>query len=143
MASAMSEPTYDPLTEYSFKGTVKRGPDGEEATLTHMKESMASDGIGKYFTKLWSDGMLSCDCRGWTIRKFEKTRDRNGKKIPKPRECKHTKASVRCDCSDMTPVETFQSQQPAVYQEALMAPSERKAAGIRIRDRNRGDDSAL
>ena len=141
MPTMSEELQYDPLTEYSFKGTEKRGPSGEVATLTHMKESMASDGIGKYFTKRWSDGMLSCDCRGWTIRKFEKHRDSAGKKIPKPRECKHTKASVKCDCSDMTPVATFQSQQPAVYQEALMTPSERKSAGIRIRDRNRGSDS--
>jgi len=44
-------------------------------------ESSSSNAI--YTTRVMLDGKLTCDCRGWTIRK----RDR-------PRECKHTREVV-------------------------------------------------
>lgn len=133
--SMTEEQRYDPHAEYTFRGRTKIGPNGEEATLTHIKETPSSSGVGKYFTMLWSDGMLSCDCRGWTVKKKGKARD-----------CKHCRASRQCNHDDLTPVATFQSQAPVSYEalEERFSAQERQASGIRIRRRRRhGPDDSL
>lgn len=122
----MPTTTYDPLVEYSFSGRTKTGPNGETAQLTHIKETASASGTGKYFTMLWSDGMLSCDCRGWAMKKKGKARD-----------CKHCKTSRSCGHTDMTAVAAFQSQAPVSYQvlEERFEAQARQASGIRIRKR--------
>ncbi len=42
-----------------------------------------------YVTKVYSDGTMSCDCRGWTM-----------KKVDKPRGCTHTKRVVKMLASE-------------------------------------------
>lgn len=82
-----------------FRAGAPRSEAGVEPAK--VKESVSSNGLTKYLTILWEDGVLSCDCRGWAILK----KDHKG--IPKPRTCRHCKESEACDHADMSPVDGF------------------------------------
>lgn len=65
-----------------------------------LKESTSSNGITVYVTTLWEDNYVSCTCPGWTV-----------KKGSQPRACKHTKASVAINFSDMkSPAQIVRAQ---------------------------------
>jgi hypothetical protein len=85
--------------EYTFKDGIKFGPGRKQATPVKTKESLSSNGLTKYLTILWSDKVLTCNCQGWSMRKFDKVT-----KAPKPRTCKHCKASEACKHADMADV---------------------------------------
>jgi hypothetical protein len=92
-----------------------------------VKESVSSNGLTKYLTILWADGVLSCDCRGWAILK----KDRQGN--PKPRDCKHCKASRDSKHEDMTPVGEFTPDASQLKRQQIDFGA-RQLRRIRIRD---------
>ena len=67
-----------------------------------VMESKSSNGLTKYLTILWDDGVITCDCRGWSILK----KDNHGQ--PKPRTCKHCKKAAENNNAAMTLVDAFQ-----------------------------------
>lgn len=81
---------------YTFKDGLKYGSDGSVSHITHIKETPSSNKLGKYYTCLWSDGYLSCDCPGWAFKRKGKDRD-----------CKHCKTARKVNYRDMEPAETF------------------------------------
>ena len=110
--------------EYTFKNGVKFGPGRKQATPAKTKESTSSNGVTKYTTILWSDKVLTCDCTGWAIRKFDKVTHE-----PIARTCKHCKASVAAKYADMVDVGT------AAHPVAVPT-TERQLRKIAIRPRN-------
>jgi hypothetical protein len=114
---------------YTFKNGVKTGPDGSKAYPSKCKESISSNGLTKYLTILWTDDVITCDCRGWAILKKEN----DG--TPKPRTCKHCKASVASNNADMTPVDEFKpGATDAPRSRQLDLSDERQWRGIRFRN---------
>jgi len=87
--------------EWTFRDGVKHGHDGAKAYPHKIKESTSSNGLTKYLTILWTDGVITCDCKGWAIRK----KDSNGN--PKPRICRHCKEATACNHTDMVAVNDF------------------------------------
>jgi hypothetical protein len=85
--------------EFTFKDGVKIGPGKKRATPVKTKESLSSNGLTKYLTILWSDKVLTCNCQGWAMRKFDKVT-----KEPVPRTCKHCKACEATKHADMVDV---------------------------------------
>jgi len=95
--------------EWTFKegkkfpaGLVARKGISKGVSPRKIKESISSNGLTKYLTILWNDGVLSCDCRGWAILKKDKNTGE-----PKPRDCKHCKAAHDSKFEDMTLVGEF------------------------------------
>jgi len=122
-------PTRSSAVKYTFKNGVKHGSDGSTAYPSKCKESTSSNGLTKYLTILWTDDTLSCDCRGWAILK----KDSAGN--PKPRTCKHCKASEASDYDDMTAVDQFQpGTANAPRSTQLDLSDERQWRGIRFRN---------
>jgi len=90
--------------EWTFRNGKKYAagsPQGRGRDPSKVKETTSSNGLTKYLTILWSDGVLTCDCRGWAIRKKHK----DG--TPKPRICRHCTESLAVEYADMTPVDDF------------------------------------
>lgn len=121
-------PAANAETEWVFKAGVKYGPDGKRATPVKCKETPASNGLMRYLTILWSDGVLSCDCRGWAI-----------KKPGKPRDCKHCKASRSAGHNDMAAVADFVPATNAPRTQITFG--ERQLRRIRIRSKSQEDDA--
>jgi len=91
------------MVEYKFKDGVMIGPTGRRYYPDKVKATTASNGYSTYFTTLWTNGVVTCDCRGWTIRK------KNPDGTPKMRTCKHCDASRNCNFTDMTDADAFRA----------------------------------
>lgn len=86
-------------------GTEFRFVDGQKidrkagtiADAVKIKESLSSNGRTRYMTTLWSDGVLTCDCPGWTIKR----------KNSYVRTCKHCKSSITSHGDDMAALADF------------------------------------
>lgn len=91
-----------------------------------VMESTSSNGLTRYLTILWNDGVLTCDCRGWAILK----KDSEGK--PKERTCKHCKEAAKDNFAAMTPVDDFVPAAGPVRRPQLDL-SKRQLRNIRIR----------
>lgn len=117
--------TFHDGKKYPVGGSHARGVNPKK-----VKESISSNGLTKYVTILWNDGVLSCDCRGWAILK----KDKQNK--PKPRDCKHCKAARDSDYADMTAVGEFvPSDTINLRRPQIDFSNERQFRNIRIRDR--------
>lgn len=90
-------------------------------------ESTSSNGLTKYLTILWNDGILSCDCRGWAI--LKKNKDGS----PKPRDCKHCKEARANNFASMTAIDDFVPDQKQLKR-AQLDLSTRQFRKIRIRE---------
>jgi hypothetical protein len=112
--------------EYTFRDGRKYDKDGVGADASKIKQTRSSNGLTLYTTILWSDGTKSCDCPGWCILK----KDKSGQ--PKPRACKHTKASDKVQNTDMTAIGDFQPQVGEVRTPQLQI-TERQLRKIRMR----------
>ena len=91
-----------------------------------VMESTSSNGLTKYLTILWNDGVITCDCRGWAILKKTPSGE------PKPRTCKHCKAAAANGNSAMTAVDDFAPSQVAIPRKQLDF-SERQPRKITLR----------
>jgi len=83
------------MPEATFRDGKKVNPDGSVHDIAKVKHPISSNGTTQYTTIQWADGVVTCDCPGWTILK----KDKHGR--PKPRTCKHCKAAEKCQFSDM------------------------------------------
>ncbi len=118
--------------EWTFKAG-KKFPTGNNRSTgvspKKVKVSTSSNGLTKYLTILWNDDVLSCDCRGWAILKKDKD---TGK--PKPRDCKHCKATRDSRFEDMTAVNAFVPDETQLKHQQIDF-GERQFRNVRIRDR--------
>jgi len=114
--------------EWTFK-KGKKFPAGSSSSRgvspKKVKESVSSNGLTKYLTILWNDGVLSCDCRGWAILK------KDGKGNPKPRDCRHCKEARASKFTDMVPVDEFAPENTQIKRKQLDF-SERQPRNIRL-----------
>jgi len=113
------------MAEPKFKDGKKINPDGTICDLVKLKESLSSNGHTIYLTSLWSDGEMSCDCPGWTIKRGA------------TRKCKHTRASGQCDHSDMQDVNNFESMTGSapINRSQVVLPA-REHRGIKIKPKS-------
>ena len=122
--------------EWTFKegrkfpaGLVARKGISQGVGPRKVKESISSNGLTKYLTILWNDGVLSCDCRGWAILKKDKNTGKS-----KPRDCKHCKAARGSKFEDMTPVGEFVPDASQMKRQQIDF-GERQFRNIRIREK--------
>jgi hypothetical protein len=121
------------ISEASFtQDGRKRNPGGEIVDMVALKESLSSNRITRYTTIRWADDKLSCNCPGWAFKKSD------------GRKCKHTKASLACECSDMATIGDFEVAPlvgntggtavitPSIQEVALMSDRTRQHRGINL-----------
>ena len=89
-------------TEWQFANGKKIDRDtGDETSPIKIKTPLSSNNMTRYTTLLWGDGVVTCDCPGWTMKK-------KGPKNPDGhRTCRHCKEAIACDGSDMSQTENF------------------------------------
>jgi len=120
------------MVEYTFKDGVMRNPNtGRRYYPKKVKASTSSNGISTYHTTLWTNDVITCDCRGWAIRK------KNPDGTPKMRTCKHCDASRECGCTDMQDVDTFRAAAQAPVRGTQIDLSVRQPRRVKIRKRVR------
>ena len=74
---------------------------GEDVGPLKVKTPLSSNNMTRYTTIMWEDGVVTCDCPGWTMKK-------TGPKNPDGhRRCKHCKATLASGANDMTFVADF------------------------------------
>ncbi len=110
---------------YQFRDGQKIAPDGSAATADKVQEFISSNGYTRYYTTLWTDGVVTCDCPGWTM-----------KKRGKPRDCKHCREVVKTDYRSMVSIDQFNvsATVPEVKRPELVARQQqhRRVAALRL-----------
>jgi hypothetical protein len=107
------------MAEASFKNGKKHNPDGTVCEAVRMKEPLSSNGHTKYCTVYWDDDTYSCNCPGWAFR------NKGG-----VRQCKHTKASVKCAGRDMVDVNSISVEALPAY---VAGPTGRQFRRIQLK----------
>jgi len=123
---------HTPAAEWQFSNGRKIDRQtGESVGPLKVMTPLSSNNMTRYTTIMWEDGVVTCDCPGWTIKKKPTSKNPEGH-----RTCKHCKSAVNTGGDNMTLVNDFvaPTQGPAMSG-TQFTPHQRQHRRIKLRQR--------